>query len=59
MSSEDKLIDSTINWIRRSLTGLLEDDIDDPHEFLDNLRVDLFEHEIFVFTQRVSHGLAC
>ncbi len=46
---KDKLIDSTINWIRRSLDWAVEDDIDDPHEFLDNLRVDPFEHEIFFF----------
>ena len=52
MSSDDKSIDSTINWIRRSLDWAVEDDIDDPHEFLDSLRVDLFEHEIFVFTPK-------
>ncbi len=52
MSAEDRSIDSTINWIRRSLDWAVEDDVDDAHEFLDNLRVDLFEHEIFVFTPK-------
>ena len=52
MSAEDRAIDSTINWIRRSLDWAAEDDMDDPHEFLDSLRVDLFEREIFVFTPK-------
>ena len=52
MSAEDRSIDSTINWIRKSLDWAVEDDVDDAHEFLDNLRVDLFEHEIFVFTPK-------
>lgn len=52
MSAEDRSIDSTINWIRRSLDWAVEDDVEDAHEFLDNLRVDLFEHEIFVFTPK-------
>ena len=52
MSAEDRAIDSTINWISKTLDWATEDDIDDPHEFLDNLRVDLFEHEIFVFTPK-------
>ena len=52
MSAEDRAIDSTINWVRRSLDWAVEDDVDDAHEFLDSLRVDLFEHEIFVFTPK-------
>ncbi|MBR3317111.1 MAG: bifunctional (p)ppGpp synthetase/guanosine-3',5'-bis(diphosphate) 3'-pyrophosphohydrolase [Atopobiaceae bacterium] len=52
MSSDDRSIDSTINHIRRSLDWVNEDEIGDPHEFLNNLRVDLFEGEIFVFTPR-------
>ena len=52
MSAEDRSIDSTINWIRKSLDWAVEDDVEDAHEFLDNLRVDLFEHEIFVFTPK-------
>ncbi len=52
MSKDDKGIDSTINHIRRSLDWVGDDDINDPHEFLNNLRVDLFEGEIFVFTPK-------
>lgn len=52
MSAEDRSIDSTINWIRRSLDWATEEEIDDPEEYLNSLRVDLFEHEIFVFTPK-------
>ena len=52
MSRDDKSIDSTINHIRRSLDWVSEEDINDPTEFLNNLRVDLFEGEIFVFTPK-------
>jgi hypothetical protein len=52
MSKDDRSIDSTINHIRRSLDWVGDDEINDPHEFLNNLRVDLFEGEIFVFTPK-------
>ncbi|RVU97938.1 bifunctional (p)ppGpp synthetase/guanosine-3',5'-bis(diphosphate) 3'-pyrophosphohydrolase [Coriobacteriales bacterium OH1046] len=52
MSSEDRNVDSTIRWIRQSLNWAVEDDIEDAHEYLDDLKVDLFEHEIFVFTPK-------
>ena len=52
MSAEDRSVDTQINWIRRTLDWATEEDIDDPHEFLNSLRVDLFEHEIFVFTPK-------
>ena len=52
MSADDRSIDSTINHIRRSLDWVGDDEIQDPHEFLQNLRVDLFEGEIFVFTPK-------
>ena len=52
MSSEDKSIDSQISWIRRSLDWATEGDIGDAREYLDNLRIDLFEDEIFVFTPK-------
>ena len=51
-SVEEANVDSTIRWIRQSLNWAVEDDIDDPHEYLDSLRVDLYEHEIFVFTPK-------
>ena len=52
MSADDKSVDSQISWIRRSLDWTVEGDIDDPHEFLEDLRVDLFDDEIFVFTPK-------
>ena len=52
MSAEDRSVDTQINWIRRTLDWTTEEEIEDPHEFLNSLRVDLFEHEIFVFTPK-------
>jgi GTP pyrophosphokinase len=52
MDAEDRSINSQINWIRKSLDWTVEEEIGDPHEFLDSLRVDLFEDEIFVFTPK-------
>ena len=52
MSADDKSVDKQISWIRRSLDWTVEGDMDDPHEFLEDLRVDLFEDEIFVFTPK-------
>lgn len=52
MSSDDNSVDKQISWIRRSLDWTVEGDIEDPHEFLEDLRVDLFEDEIFVFTPK-------
>lgn len=52
MSADDKSIDSQISWIRRSLDWATEGEMGDAHEFLDNLRVDLFEDEIFLFTPK-------
>ena len=51
-SHVDKSVDSQISWIRRSLDWAAEADIDDAHEYLDSLRVDLYEDEIFVFTPK-------
>ncbi len=50
MTREDRTVDSQISRIRRSLDWAAEEDIEDPREYLRNLRVDLFEDEIFVFT---------
>ncbi|WP_154027100.1 bifunctional (p)ppGpp synthetase/guanosine-3',5'-bis(diphosphate) 3'-pyrophosphohydrolase [Olsenella uli] len=52
MSADDKSVDKQISWIRRSLDWTVEGDMEDPHEFLEDLRVDLFEDEIFVFTPK-------
>ncbi len=52
MSADDRSVDTQINWIRRTLDWATEEELEDPHEFLNSLRVDLFEHEIFVFTPK-------
>lgn len=52
MSRDEEEIDSQINWIRRSLDWAVDEDLEDPHEFMHNLRLDLFEDEIFVFTPK-------
>ena len=52
MSADDKSVDKQISWIRRSLDWTVEGDMEDPHEFLEDLRVDLFGDEIFVFTPK-------
>ena len=44
--------DTQINWIRRSLDWATDDEMGDATEYLNNLRVDLFEDEIFVFTPK-------
>ena len=52
MSADDKSVDRQISWIRRSLDWTVVGDMEDPHEFLEDLRVDLFGDEIFVFTPK-------
>jgi GTP pyrophosphokinase len=52
MTNTDKSVDNQISWIRKSLDWTVEGDMGDPHEFLNSLRVDLFEDEIFVFTPK-------
>ena len=52
MAQDDKSIDSTISHIRRSLDWAVEGEIDDPSRYLQDLRVDLFDEEIFIFTPK-------
>ena len=52
MSKEDKAVNDQITWIKKSLDWATEGDIGDPHEYLNSLRIDLFEDEIFVFTPK-------
>ena len=40
--------DEQFNWLRQLLERQRE--LDDPHEFLDTVKVDLFADEVFVFT---------
>lgn len=52
MSFQDQQVNNQISWIRKTFDWTVEDAFDDPQEFLDALRVDLFEDEIFVFTPK-------
>ena len=45
-------LDDQINWIKRSLDWTVDGEMGDAREFLDSLRVDLFDQEIFVFTPK-------
>ena len=42
--------DEQLTWLREMLDW--QQDTDDPHEFMDNLKVDLFENEVFCFTPK-------
>ena len=46
--SEDKL-----SWLRETLEW--QKDIEDPQEFLNTLKTELFEDEVYVFTQREKY----
>ena len=48
--SEDKTFDERLAWLRQMLEW--QTDLKDPQEFMDALRVDLFEEEVFVFTPK-------
>lgn len=52
MSSEDKNLEDQINSIRKSMEWTVESDIEDARSFLRDLRVDLFEKEVFIFTPK-------
>ncbi|MBW2242685.1 MAG: bifunctional (p)ppGpp synthetase/guanosine-3',5'-bis(diphosphate) 3'-pyrophosphohydrolase [Deltaproteobacteria bacterium] len=40
--------DENFNWLRQLLER--QQELDDPHEFLDTVKVDLFADEVFIFT---------
>jgi GTP diphosphokinase / guanosine-3',5'-bis(diphosphate) 3'-diphosphatase len=42
--------DSKVNWLRQMLDW--QQDLEDPQEFMETLKVDLFEDEVFVFTPK-------
>jgi GTP pyrophosphokinase len=49
-SSDHDTDDEKFAWLRQLLEW--HQDLDDPHEFLDIVKVDLFPDEVFVFTPR-------
>ncbi len=54
LSSEDKAINEQINRIKRSLDWAADDEIEDASKYLHDLKIDLFEDEIFVFTPKAE-----
>jgi len=46
----DESFDNQLTWLRRMIDW--QDDTTDPNEFMDSLKVDLFESEVFVFTPK-------
>ncbi len=52
MSRDERAVEDQINWIRHSLDWATEGEIEDAHDYLNSLRVDLYEDEIFVFTPK-------
>lgn len=49
VQKEDEL-DKHLTWLRQVLEW--QHDTNDPQEFMENLRIDLFQDEVFVFTPR-------
>jgi len=47
---EDDALDKHLNWVRELLERQMQDDENDPIDFLENLKIDLFQDEVFVFT---------
>lgn len=52
MSADDKSLEEQINSIRKSMEWTVESDLEDARSFLQDLRVDLFEKEVFIFTPK-------
>ncbi|MFW5998518.1 MAG: RelA/SpoT family protein [Halanaerobiaceae bacterium] len=49
-SKRDKDFEDKLTWLRQLLEW--QKDLQEPHEFMENLKVDLFEDEVFVFTPK-------
>ena len=47
-----KRLDSQLAWLGRTLDWTQQDDLSDPQEFLNSLKIDLFDNEVFVFTPK-------
>ncbi|MFQ5598936.1 MAG: RelA/SpoT family protein [Candidatus Krumholzibacteriia bacterium] len=46
----DEQLDERLQWLRQLLEE--KQDLKDPREFMEALKIDLFQHEVFVFTPR-------
>jgi len=45
---EEDTVDSHLNWVKELLERQMHEE--DPEDFLENLKIDLFQDEVFVFT---------
>ncbi len=52
MDNQAKTLDSQLKLLGRTLEWAQQDDMSDPKEFLDALKIDLYEDEVFVFTPK-------
>jgi len=46
----DAQLDAQLQWLRQMLEW--QQDLKDPREFMESLKIDLFQHEVFVFTPK-------
>jgi GTP pyrophosphokinase len=46
----DERLDERVQWLRQMLEE--KQDLSDPREFMESLKIDLFQQEVFVFTPR-------
>ena len=51
-ASDAQRLDNQLAWLGRTLDWTQQDDLSDPQEFLEALKIDLFESEVFVFTPK-------
>ena len=51
-ATEAQKLDNQLAWLGRTLDWTQQDDMSDPQEFLEALKIDLFESEVFVFTPK-------
>ena len=46
----DSELDSQLQWLRQMMEW--QQELKDPREFMESLKIDLFQHEVFVFTPK-------
>jgi guanosine-3',5'-bis(diphosphate) 3'-pyrophosphohydrolase len=49
-AAQNQDLDETLSWLREMLEW--QGAVNDPREFMDNLKIDLFDNEVFVFTPK-------
>lgn len=49
---KDKNVDAQLGWVRQFLDQYKESEVSDAHDFLESLKINLYQDEVFVFTPR-------